>query len=54
MIFGGMRAADLQKLDRDLTEFVDELFGGMGRIERRTSMRCYVEGLLLDGERKSA
>ena len=49
-----MRVADLRKLDEDLSEFVDELFDGMGRIERRTSMRCYVEGLLLDGERKSA
>ena len=49
-----MRAAELQKLDHDLTNFVDELFVGVGRIERRTSMRCYVEGLLLDGERKSA
>lgn len=49
-----MRPEELQKLDRDLTEFVDELFGGMGRVERRTSMRRYVEGLLLDGERKSA
>lgn len=48
-----MRAAELRKLDDDLTEFVGELFVGMGRIERRTSMRCYVEGLLLDGERKS-
>lgn len=49
-----MRAAELQRLDHDLTNFVDELFVGLGRIERRTSMRCYVEGLLLDGERKSA
>lgn len=48
-----MHAAELRKLDDELTEFLDELLEGMGRIERRTSMRCYVEGLLLDGERKS-
>jgi len=49
-----MRAAELRMLENDLTSFVDDLFVGIGRIERRTSMRCYVEGLLLDGERKSA
>ena len=54
MIFGVMLMNELRKLEGDLTEFVGELFDGMGRIERRTSMRCYVEGLLLDGERKSA
>lgn len=48
-----MHATELRKLDDELTEFLDELLEGMGRIERRTSMRCYVEGLLLDGERKS-
>lgn len=48
-----MHARKLRKLDADLTEFVDDLFDGMGRIERRAAMRHYVEGLLLDGERKS-
>lgn len=48
-----MRARELRKLDGDLTEFVDELMIGVGRADRRASMRSYVEGLLLDGERKS-
>ena len=48
-----MQARELQKLDRDLTEFVDDLVAGVGRIDRRSSMRSYIEGLLLDGERKS-
>jgi SRSO17 transposase len=49
-----MRSAELRKLDGDLTDYVDELLDGIGRVERRTSLRCYIEGLLLDGERKSA
>ncbi len=40
-------------MDRELTAFSEELFGGMGRIERRHAMMLYVMGLLLDGERKS-
>lgn len=48
-----MRKQQLRKLDAALTHFVDELFAGLGRVERRASMRCYVEGLLLDGESKS-
>src|SRR4051812_1499268 len=48
-----MKPHQLRKLDADLTHFVDELIAGMGRPERLTSMRTYIEGLLLDGERKS-
>lgn len=48
-----MRVRKLRQLDRDLTEFVDDLIAPVGRIDRRASMRSYVEGLLLDGERKS-
>jgi len=48
-----MHLRKLRKLDADLTEFVDDLLDGMGRIERRSAMRHYIEGLLLDGERKS-
>lgn len=48
-----MRRQELAKLDRELTNYVDELLDGMGRVERRTSMQRYVEGLLLDGARKS-
>lgn len=48
-----MHARELRKLDGDLTEFVDELLDGVGRADRRVSLRCYIDGLLLDGERKS-
>lgn len=43
----------LSKLDAELKRFLDAMFVGMGRRERRESMRAYVAGLLLDGERKS-
>jgi SRSO17 transposase len=48
-----MHTRELRKLDADLTEFVDELIAPVGRSDRRSSMRSYIEGLLLDGERKS-
>lgn len=43
----------LKKLDDALGAFLDEMVTGMGRPERRSAMRHYVTGLLLDGERKS-
>jgi SRSO17 transposase len=43
----------LKKLDAELTEFVEELFSGLGRRERVENLGLYVTGLLLDGERKS-
>ena len=43
----------LTRLDRELTTYLDTLTAGLGRPERRTAMRQYVTGLLLDGERKS-
>ena len=43
----------LKKLDAELTEFVDELFCGLGRRERVANLGHYVTGLLLDGDRKS-
>lgn len=43
----------LSKLDDELTEFIDELFAGLGRRERIANLGHYVTGLLLDGERKS-
>ena len=43
----------LKKLDAELTEFVDELFSGLGRRERIENLGHYVTGLLLDGDRKS-
>lgn len=48
-----MHARELHKLDAELTEFVDELLDGVGRVDRRASLRRYIDGLLLDGERKS-
>jgi SRSO17 transposase len=48
-----MNRQALKKLESELTSFLDEMIGGLGRRERRESMRAYVAGLLLDGERKS-
>jgi SRSO17 transposase len=43
----------LAKLERELTEYVSELFGGLGRSERRENLGLYLQGLMLDGDRKS-
>ena len=43
----------LAALDRRLSDFLHELVAPLGRSERRTWARKYLEGLLLDGERKS-
>jgi SRSO17 transposase len=48
-----MNRRELARLDRDLSEFLDTMMEGMGRVERVAAMRSYVTGLLLDGERKS-
>jgi SRSO17 transposase len=48
-----MTPAQFRTLGKKLSEFVDEMFAGMGRTERRQAMALYVQGLLLDGERKS-
>lgn len=48
-----MTPAQLHKLDRELSEYLDTMTTGMGRTERRRAMDGYVTGLLLDGERKS-
>lgn len=48
-----MTPAQLRKLDRELSEYLDTMTTGMGRTERRRAMDGYVTGLLLDGERKS-
>ena len=42
----------LQALDRRLQRFLEDLTEPMGRSERRRWARVYLEGLLLDGERK--
>lgn len=48
-----MRATQLRKLDRDLTAFLDDLFADQVRAKGRHAVGRYVEGLLLDGDRKS-
>lgn len=48
-----MTPGQLKKLDRELGAFLDDMVTGMGRPERRSAMRHYITGLLLDGERKS-
>lgn len=48
-----MNRRELDRLSRELDEFLETMTEGMGRAERRASLRAYVTGLLLDGERKS-
>ncbi len=48
-----MRPQALKQLDSRLEHFLQELTEPMGRSERRHWARVYLEGLLLDGERKS-
>jgi SRSO17 transposase len=48
-----MKPQELQSLDKQLSRFLEDLLFPMGRSERRHWARVYVQGLLLDGERKS-
>jgi SRSO17 transposase len=48
-----MNARDLQACADRLEEFLSKLLAGVGRAERRHHGLLYVQGLLLDGERKS-
>src|SRR5215469_15327632 len=48
-----MTPRELKALDRRLTAFLERLLAPLGRRERRHWARVYIEGLLLDGERKS-
>ena len=48
-----MTPQQLKALDRRSSSFLEDLLAPMGRSERRHWARTYVEGLLLDGERKS-
>jgi SRSO17 transposase len=43
----------IKALDRRLQQFLEDLTEPMGRSERRHWARVYIQGLLLDGERKS-
>ena len=48
-----MQAAEIRKLERELSDFIGLLTHDMGRPERRRAMGHYITGLLLDGDRKS-
>jgi len=48
-----MTPQELKALDQRLTTFLEDLLAPLGRKERRHWARVYVQGLLLDGERKS-
>src|ERR1019366_8766808 len=48
-----MTPHELKALDERLTTFLEDLLAPLGRKERRHWARIYVQGLLLDGERKS-
>src|SRR5436309_3382020 len=48
-----MNTVEVRKLEKGLEQFLEELVAPMGRSERRHWACAYVEGLLLDGERKS-
>jgi SRSO17 transposase len=48
-----MTPRELKALDQRLTCFLEDLLAPLGRKERRYGARVYVQGLLLDGERKS-
>jgi len=48
-----MTPAQLAKLDKQLSAYLDYLTDGMGRPERRRALSLYLTGLLLDGERKT-
>jgi SRSO17 transposase len=48
-----MKLRTLKGLETRLTHFLDDLLEPMGRRERQHRARVYVQGLLLDGERKS-
>jgi len=48
-----MNANQMASLDRRLDGFLGDLLAPMGRSERRHWAKVYLQGLLLDGERKS-
>jgi SRSO17 transposase len=48
-----MTPAQLARLDKQLSSYVEYLTEGMGRPERRRALSWYLTGLLLDGESKT-
>src|SRR5579872_4913603 len=49
-----MDAKRLQRLQGDLTRYLDDVLPDLGRQGRRAWAELYLRGLLLDGRRKSA
>lgn len=49
----GMTPESLKGLESRLMHFLEDLLEPMGRSERRHWAQVYIQGLLLDGERKS-
>ena len=50
---GVMDRITMQEIEKDLESFLEYVFGGLGRSERREALGYYARGLLLDGDRKS-
>ena len=48
-----MTPAQMKRVDRALSGYLDYLTDGMGRPERRRALAWYLTGLLLEGERKT-
>ena len=48
-----MKRRELERLDRELSLYLDGLSHCVKRRDQRQSFTMYVTGLLLDGERKS-
>ncbi len=48
-----MTSRELKALEHRLNRFIEDLLAPMGRSERQHWARIYLQGLLLDGERKS-
>ena len=48
-----MKRRELQRLGRELHEFLGSMVSDMGGLERRAALSAYLTGLLLDGDRKS-
>ena len=49
----GMKATELRRMEKELEAYLSEMLEGLGRRERVEALGHYVEGLLLDGKRKS-
>ena len=49
----GMTIQELKALEHRLNHFLQDLLAPMGRSERHHWARVYLQGLLLDGDRKS-